>query len=199
MKHLIILLFTLTVLSWKEKDAGTVILTPGNLMQDTLTWIDNFRDFRDAVYHNNKVKLKEFFDFPIITETNDIWYFVHGNNEKALELLTGKAKPFTEKDLDKYYDKIFSKAFISSILKIKSEALLKSGSTETPEFKTGNTIYKMYATFEKADGLLRLNLALTTPVKNDDGTIDSVESNTIYDFSVSARGEVKFKQLRIAG
>lgn len=71
--------------------------------------IEGFREFRNAVYQKNKVKVKTFIDFPIYNENNEIWYLENIADEEFLKKLTEKITPFPESEFDKHFDKIFSK------------------------------------------------------------------------------------------
>ena len=166
------------------------------------SWINNFKDFRNAVYHGDKLKVKTFIDFPIYNDNNEIWYLTNGGNEKSLEMLNDIVKPFPESEFDKYYNKIFTTTFIKSILKIKTEILVSKGYYETIELKDKETAYKTYASFDKKTNILTLNLAYETPIIVNDGENDIVENseyNVIYYFEIKNNKELKFKQLRIAG
>ncbi len=55
--------------------------------KDTSYWADNLRQFRDALYKNDKSKAKEFFDFPFKNEGNEICYLAYSGNEKAFDKL----------------------------------------------------------------------------------------------------------------
>jgi len=70
---------------------------------DTNRWIDDFREFRTAVYQQNKNKIKSFIDFPIINDNNEIWWLVYDGKGRGAQLLSDKIKPFTEKDFDLHY------------------------------------------------------------------------------------------------
>src|SRR5436190_17634094 len=111
---------------------------------DTLNWVTSFKEFRNAVYQNDRNKVKQFINFPIMNENNEIWYLVYGSDEKLISKIPNPIKPFTEKDFDKYYEKIFESKFINTILKIKTDELYKSKYFETIEFKEDSTTYKMY-------------------------------------------------------
>lgn len=167
---------------------------------DSSTWIAAFKEFREAVFRKDKVKVKEFFRFPVMNEANEIWFIAYAD-EKKISALPSKIKPFTEKDFDKYYDKLISKSFITALLKIKSDVLFKKGETETIELKEGKkTTYKMYASVDKATKILSLNLAFNTMIKDENGEIqDGGESNIIYQFKVISNSKIIFKQIRIAG
>lgn len=109
-------------------------------------------------------------------------------------------KPFTEKDFDKYYSMLFSKAFVQCLLKIKTADLYKKGETESPALKDSATTFKLYATHNKESNTIELNFSINTVYKAPDSNEAEVsESNIIYYFRVLNNGHIKFKQLRIAG
>ena len=95
------LLFSLTASAQNSqtnlKAPDTKVLVPFK-KKDTSYWVDNFRQFREAIFQRDKVKAKAFFDLPIIDSTNEIWYLAYDKNEKAVELLHDAVKPFTERD-----------------------------------------------------------------------------------------------------
>ncbi len=162
---------------------------------DTTGWINSFREFRHAVYTNDRAKAKQFIDFPIMNDNNEIWYLAYNYDDKLISKLPTNIKPFTEKDFDKYYSKIFTKRFINTILKIKSNQLYNTGKAESIRFKDRSETYKMYVTFDKEDKTLTLNLASETAIKTEDGG----QFNVIYQFDVINNHEIKFRRVRLAG
>ena len=162
---------------------------------DTTGWINSFREFRNAIYKNDRAKVKQFIDFSIMNDNNEIWYLAYNYDDKLISKLPTKIKPFTEKDFDKYYSKVFTKRFINTILKIKSNQLYITGAAESIRFKDRSGTYKMYVTFDKEDKILTLNLASETAIKTEDGG----EFNVIYQFDVVNNHEIKFRQVRLAG
>ncbi len=211
MRKFYFLLLTLLITSCKEngnvktaksipvdKDTSTGIQTMQQ--NDTANWIENFREFRNAVYQKDKIKAKQFIDFPIMNVNNEIWSLVYEGNTKEFYTIPDSIKPFTEQDFDKYFNKLFSKRFINTILKIKSEDLLRIGNAETKDFEEGNTTYKMYATFNKAKRTLSLNLSSNTITKDETGEIqDGGEFSIGYQFDILKNGQLKLKQVRLAG
>lgn len=167
--------------------------------KDTTFWVDNFRQFRDALYKNDKKKAKEFLDLPFHTEGNEIWYLAYSDNEKATDKLNEIVKLFTEKDFDKYFNKIFTKQLVKCFLKIKTDDLYKTGKSESPEIKDSSTTYILYATFDKTDKTIELNLATRTPYKISDTETEIGETNFIYRFQVLINGHIKLKRILIAG
>src|SRR5689334_6765883 len=85
--------------------------------KEPIAWIDDLKLFRTAVYQNDKATVKQYFKFPLYNVANEIWLLVL--KESEYEKVAGKKElAFTEKDLDKYYSKIFPSSFKKSILKI---------------------------------------------------------------------------------
>ena len=168
--------------------------------KDTSYWVYNFRQLRDALYQSERSKAKVFFDFPFINQGNEIWYVAYGGNEKAIEKIGKTEKPFTERDFDKYFDKIFPRQFIKCLLAIKADELYKTGTSESPELKDSTTTYVLYAIYNNIDRTIELNLATKTSYKvQDSDEYDMGESNFIYYFQVLDNGHIKFKKLLIAG
>jgi len=168
--------------------------------KDTTYWVDNFRQFRDAIFQRDKTRAKVFFNFPIKDSSNEIWFLAYDQNEKAIDKLRNIVKPFTEADFDKYFNKVFSKNFVKSLLKIKADELYKKGAYQTLEFKDSSTTYILYSTFDKTDNTLELNFASKTEYKDEKGDpLDGGEFNIIYYFEITKKGHLKFKQIRLAG
>jgi len=164
--------------------------------------IESFKEFRNAVYKKDQVKIKTFVDFPIYNENNEIWYLEGISDEKFLKKLTDKILPLSETEFVKHYNKIFTTYFVDAILKIKSEILFDKGEFETIELTKNGTKYKIYATYDKGKNEITLNLASETPIKLNDGENDFIEKeecNIIYYFKIENGENLKFKQIRIAG
>ncbi len=207
-----IVLFTLVILgSCSTNNSNDKVELPNSdqppsskstLVQDTTKWIDNFKKFRDAVYQADKVKTKEYIDFKSLNENSRIWQLIYLDNEKEFDKIPDdKIKSFTEKDFDKYFDKIFPKRFISCIQKIKREELSKTGTYQTSEFKEGKaTTYLMYVTYDKTDSSLELNLASNTVRKDENGEIlDGGEFSVMYIFLVKKNGQIQLTSIGLAG
>ena len=169
---------------------------------DSLIWIEDFKLLRTAIYQNNMPVVKKYFSFPVLNPNNEIWYLVLQESELSKQQFSGdKIVPFYEKDLTLYFSKIFTKPFIKSILKIKTDELYKKGYIETPkQYTDSSSSCRMYVTYEKKSGLLTLNLAYNQITKDDEGNIlDGGESNVIYFFTVQKNGRLLFKEIRLAG
>jgi hypothetical protein len=168
---------------------------------DTLTWIEDFKLFRTAIYQNDIAKVKTYFKFPVLNPNNEIWYLILPEDQLSKGKFSGsKIIPFNEKDLVQHYNNIFPKKFVKSILKIKTDELYKKGYVETAEQGDSTATYVMYVTYDKQAGLLSLNLAYNNIIRNEeDGSSDVEESNVIYYFTVQKNGKLFFKEIRLAG
>ncbi|HTQ64060.1 MAG TPA: hypothetical protein VMI12_04645 [Puia sp.] len=167
--------------------------------KDSANWVENFRQFRQAIYQRDKAKAKSFVDFPILNYNNEIWYLAYDQNDKLIRKLPESVKPFTEQDFDKYFDKIFSKRFINCLLKIKTDELYKTGEFNTPSFddSASGTMYEINATFDKSENTIVL--ILYSQADHTDDNEDSGEFSIDYYFTITKNGHIKFKQIRIAG
>jgi hypothetical protein len=174
--------------------------TPIIKTDSIVTWINQFRSFRTAVYQNDRASVKQFMSFPIIQEEHEIWYLVLGNAFKGAPE-DGNVKPFTEKDFDRYYTKLFSRNFINGILKIKTDDLYRKGEIETAPMKAGPGLSMIvYASFDKKKHILSINLAYNGDTGTNNGEdADAIEYNEIYQFHVLQDGRLQFHQVRLAG
>jgi hypothetical protein len=166
--------------------------------KDTVYWVVNFEQFRDALYHRNNAKTKQFFDFPIDTEGTELWYVALNGFSYSADVAT-YSKYFTAKDPDKHFGNVFPAVFINGFLKIKMKELYKNGHSESPEWEKEQTTYKLSATYDQKNSLIELNLSIRSGVKVSANEWDPIESNLIYRFSVRPKGHIKFRQLFVAG
>ena len=90
-------------------------------------WIESFREFRNAVFQSNKYKAKEYFNFPVLNVNNEIWYLTTDYDLRGDIFITDSLKPFTDKDFDKFFYKIFPTNFVKAFLKVKTDELYKKG------------------------------------------------------------------------
>lgn len=170
-----------------------------DITTDNTNWINSFKAFRTAVYSGDKQKVKSFFSFPISSEDNSIWYLVYGGGKKSETISTDKPTPFTEKDFDTYYKKLFPKEFVKSIIKIKTPELAKKKETESIRFKEDNLTYYMIASMEDKKTLV-LNLAHTYSEKiKGSNEYEVSEYNFIYYFTILPNQTLQFKKVMMAG
>lgn len=158
-------------------------------------WVEKLRAFREALYQQDKEKVKTFINFTELNKTHDLWYFVYGYEQANI-------RPFTVQDFDKNFDKLFSPWLIKCLLKVKTDILHKNGRFETVELNdpSEKTTYRLIATHEKSKNTLELNLNSNTEFKDADGTIlDGGEHSIIYIFAITQQGQLQLKRLLVAG
>lgn len=198
--------FVITIFAFSVNDWDHVAPVTGNEQtytssrQDSVIWLDSYKAFRDAVYKQDKEKVKSFFDFPVTTTSNDIWQLIYAGNEKKLASLPEKPAALTETDFDKNYDRLFPRPFINTLMKLKSAVLFKTNRGESPMLKDSDstTSYKMYGAFDTKQKTLTLHLYSESIIK-DELDDNKVESSVLYIFSVIDKKYLKFKEIRIAG
>lgn len=181
--------------------AATTNLSATPLSDTTLSWIDQVRDLRDAIYHRDKEKVKKYIGFPV-TGNNALWYIVRDEvtdstiNVAVFDKLADKDSPLTEKLFNLYFDQIFYKKFITSFLKIKTKELYEKGETETPEFSEDQQdFYRMSASFDAKEQTLTLSISGHTVSNQDE---DYGEYAFIYTFLI-IKGQLQLKWVSIAG
>lgn len=166
------------------------------------TWLDDFKNFRQAVYLKDIRKLKTYFDFPVKDDGATIWHLCNLTEAEMQARKNRVADPelFYEQDLEQYYSKIFNADFVKTLLKVKSAKLYETHSNETPEFKTADHIYKLIAEYNSTDKVLSLNLAYANNAKDDEGNpVSEGEYNVIYSFKIVDGKRLKFSRIDIAG
>ena len=162
------------------------------------TWIDSFKDFRQALLDKDKVKLKTFFNFPLIGESASV-FDVSGLTDAELEQRKKEvADPdvFNESDFDKYYNRLFDKRFLTALLKVKSAELYTKHDYSTTEFPDPETPYTLHASYDEKLHTLQLNMAFRYDVPHEDAI---GESNVIYIFDVVDGKKLVFKTVVQAG
>lgn len=171
-------------------------------ISESSNWLDDFKDFRNALYANDTLKLKTYFDFPLSDEGSSIWALCELTEaeRRNRDQEVGNTDAFYEKDFDRYYKRIFNKKFLTGILKLKSAALLSKGKTETEEFPDASTPFVMHATMDEELKTLQLNMAFRNNGTDEDGNyVSEGEYNVIYIFDVIDGRKLMFKKIVIAG
>jgi ABC-type transporter MlaC component len=167
------------------------------------SWIEQFRTFRDALYHRDKATVKQFFDFPV--KNTSIWSLAQmgvATDDKATENAIGKLwkseTPLTEKLFDLYFDQIFIKDFTSCLLKIKTKELYEKGEAETPALSDDKIYFHtLNAKFDTGEKMLALNLRLYADTKLTDE--DYGEGAVLIFYFRVIKGKLKFTDLFMAG
>jgi hypothetical protein len=177
-----------------SRRAGT-----GTGVQQRISWIEQFRIFRQAVYSGDKNGVRSFIDFPILDEHNEIWFLVREGQDELPGKQDRPVRPFKAADLDTNFDKLFPKPFIDCIQKIKTETLYRTGAFETAQMQYGpGERIKMYATFNSQDSTLELNLLTLTAI-SETSEPEWDESSVLYYFRVSEAGKLTFFRVGLAG
>ena len=160
--------------------------------QDPVSWIDDLKTLRDALYAGDRQKVKSYFSFPVQTENNELWYFTDSSG------ISDPSMPFTERDFEQSFSRVFPKALVKSLMKIKTALLFEKGAFETPVITEGDSLqYRLFAAYDKKEGTLSLNLAYDNPIPGEEEERD--EFNIIYTFSILPDGRLRFNRVNLAG
>jgi len=164
---------------------------------EVLNWVDDFKNFRMALYNKDAAKLKTYFAFPLNTDTTFIWTPVTTNEgENKVPKLSDPGK-LSENDFEKYYPLIFRGDFVKSVLKIKSEKLLKTGNASTSTFKGEKEDYLMDVNLDANGKSISLNLSYSHLAM--EGSEDFGEYNIIYIFKIIDGKRLLFDKILMAG
>ncbi|SHF28971.1 hypothetical protein SAMN04488522_102721 [Pedobacter caeni] len=166
------------------------------------TWVDDFKNFRTAVYQKDLLKLKTYFNFPINGDNTELWPVCDLSEADWIERKAKVPNPetFRETDFDQYYTRIFNKDFVKCILKIKSAILIQSLESKSPEFMGEDYRYQLYAQFNPEDQTLQLNMAFSNKAKDEEGNyVSEGEHNVIYTFKILEGKKLQFEKIQLAG
>jgi len=139
-------------------------------------WKENFVQFRTALYNNDTIWLKQFFEFPL----KDI-----DGNEIA------------EKGFGTFIKNNFSTAFKTALMKINADDLYKTNEALTDTLHRTENPYQLLVT--ATDNELTLNLAIYNSPDANGAYISEGESNFIYVFKITAEKTLRFKSILLAG
>ncbi|WP_352432918.1 hypothetical protein ABDD95_20700 [Mucilaginibacter sp. PAMB04274] len=162
------------------------------------TWLDDFKNFRTAVYQQDVQQMKTYFNFPIFADTTQVWVAIYDNVDESKRPQTYPAT-FTEADLEKQHGKLFNDAFVQSLLKVKSEQLYQKGEYTTPVIKAGDQSFHMIAHYDKATASLQLSLMFAGWTDKNGEEMSEGESAIIYFFKVVEYKYLKFDKILFAG
>lgn len=221
MKKIILILITLTaMLSCKNKSkqvvkdqkdtvktivSDSVTATPeSNLNSKYIpvnTWIDDFKNLRQAIFLKDKDKLKTYLKFPVGDES---WGYLVDFSESERKSRIGKyTNPdlLYEADFDRYYKRVFDEDLAESIMKIKADDLFEKHLAESPDFKAGDFNFKLIVNYVQEDkNTLQLNLSYNNNSVDEDGEpVSEGEHNKIYIFEVEAGKKLIFQKVAFAG
>ncbi|GAA4919084.1 hypothetical protein GCM10023313_23420 [Mucilaginibacter defluvii] len=162
------------------------------------TWIDDFKNFRTAVYQQDVANMKTYFNFPVVADTTQIWETIYESVEESKRPQTNPAT-FTEADFEKHYKQLFNIAFLQSLLKVKSEQLYQTGEYTTPSIKKGDQSFYMLARYDKATASLQLSVMFSGWKDENGDEMSEGESAVIYFFKVADNKYLKFDKILFAG
>lgn len=221
MKKIILIVIALTVLLScrnkskhevkEQKDSAKVIVsdsvtaTPESKLNSKYisvnTWIDDFKNLRQAIFLKDKEKLKTYFNFPIGDEN---WGYLVDFSESERKARKGKyANPdlLYEADFDRYYKSVFDDDLAKAIMKIKADDLFEKHLAESPDFNADDFNFKLIVNYVQEDKTtLHLNLSYNNNSVDENGEpVSEGEHNKIYIFEVEDGKRLIFQKVAFAG
>jgi hypothetical protein len=166
------------------------------------SWIDSFKDFRQALLDKNKTKLKSFFSFPLKDEGSSIWHICALTEAEANQRNkeVSDAELFYERDFDKYYSRIFDQKFLRALLKVKSATLYNKHVYDTQEFSDPAHPYVLHTSYDEEMKTLQLNMAFRNAGTDENGEyVSEGEYNVVYVFDVVDGKSLMFRKIVVAG
>ncbi|MFC4211860.1 hypothetical protein ACFOWA_11740 [Pedobacter lithocola] len=166
------------------------------------TWVDDLKNFRQALYTKDIAKLKTYFIFPYDGDKSSIWSQMSFNDVEIAARKSKYVKPelFYAEDFNKYFDIIFNADFVKTIMKIKTSQLYSKHHSETPQFIADEQTYEMIADYNKEQNVLQLNMSYDNNSLDENGEkVSEGEHNVIYIFDVIDGKNIIFKKLELAG
>ncbi len=157
---------------------------------DSNTWKKSFQEFTNAILGDDREKVKSFFDFPIRSKGNEIWYVA--DTRFVMEMDQKNIVPFTENDFDKYYGSIFSIDFRKTLEKLSLEEFFLKEKASSPEIEVVEVSKsKLFASYDNTLKKMTLTLTAIIKTKREHDTGYSV----FYEFDLLKDQKFKFKQV----
>lgn len=164
------------------------------------TWLDDFKNFRMAVYHQDSAKLKTYFNFPVKDEGREFWNIINGmQEESAAHRAAHPGDFFTAKDFEANYKKMFPPEFLPGILKIKSEILYKTGKAETKILSGNSKDYRFTAHFDEEDQTLYLAVNYNNGNDENGNYVSEGEYSLMFTFKILDHKKLIFDRIVSAG
>lgn len=152
-----------------------------------INWMDDFRNFRMAIYNNDVPKLETYFNFPFDDKGKTILVLCNLTDEDWAERKKQFNNPdlFYKADLAKYYKNIFPENFTTLLLKVKSDQLFSKQHLQTKIIEDNNGAYQLFADYSEVENTLTLNFAIRNNFKDENGDyVSEGEHNIIYLFKI---------------
>lgn len=184
------------------KNVNQIAVAPAVMDSVSTSWIDSFKEFRQALLDKNKTKLKSFFNFPLKDEGSSIWHICALTEAEANQRNkeVSDAALFYERDFDKYYSRIFDQKFLQALLKVKSAELYNKHNYSTREFSDPAHPYVLHTSYDEETKTLQLNMAFRNAGTDENGEyVSEGEYNVVYVFDIVNGKTLMFRKIVVAG
>lgn len=166
------------------------------------TWMDDFRNFRMAIYNNDVPKLETYFNFPFDDKGTSILALctISDNDWAERKKQFNNPDLFYQSDLAKYYKNIFGKNFTALLLKVKSDQLFSRQHFKTKIIEDCDGAYQLFVDYSEVENTLTLNFAISNNFKDENGDyVSEGEHNIIYHFKIINDKKLILVRVDLAG
>lgn len=167
-----------------------------------IDWMDDFRNFRMAIYNDDVPKLETYFNFPFDDNGKSILSLCNLTDKDWAERKKQFNNPdlFYQADLAKYYKNIFPENFTTLLLKVKSDLLFSKQHLQTKIIEDKDGAYQLFVDYSEVENTLSLNFAISNNLKDDNGNyVSEGEHNIIYLFKIVNDKKLILERVDIAG
>jgi|GEM_PF-2192008 len=179
-----------------EKDANKMARRSADTI--VTTYIDDFENFKNAIYKQDVTKMKTFFDFPLRADTTQIWEAIYDNMDQGKRPETIPVT-FTSEDFEKNHKYLFNDAFVQSLQKIDGKQLYEQGEFTTAKTSTQDQSFYMLAHFDNSIRSLQLSLMYSGWKDENGEEMSEGESAIIFFFKVTTTNHLVFDKVLFAG
>lgn len=160
-------------------------------------WFADLRAFSVAVSKGDRAAVKGWFRFPIIDTLNEIWVYT---DTSEVPYRDHGAVPFTEKDFDARYDRLFTPELVKGLEKLKLDSIVPGMADDLELGGNDSVRYSLisYVDGAKTEFNLLLNSTYIPVVEGKRDEEEAMESSVGFIFDIRQGKKLVFRELRLA-
>ena len=183
--------------SGSENTDKAVKDSPARPTYTDTAWFSDFRALSVALSRGDRAAVKSWFKFPIVDSLNEIWAFTDSGEVVTRE---NGAVPFTEKDFDVRYDRLFPQELVKGMEKLKLDSLVPGMADDLELGGNDSLRYSLitYVDGAKTEFNLLLNTTYIPVVEGKRDEEESMENSVGFIFEIRGGKKLMFRELRLA-